>query len=399
MRIVEVAEFYAPKGGGVRTYIDRKFEEAAKNGCQLFVLAPASEDGFEPRAGGGGVVWIKAPALPFDPNYHLFWDSAPIHAALDRLRPDLVEASSPWRGAWIAARWPGRAPRALFMHSDPVASYPQRWLGPVAGPARIDRLFEGFWRYLRRLSGRFDVVVAGGDWLSRRLGEHGVGPISTVGLGVDRTMFSPARRDPALRERLLAQCELPPTARLVLGVGRHHAEKRWPMVIEAVASVGAELPIGLYLIGDGVDRRAVERAAGANPHIRLAEPIHDRAVLATLLASADALIHGGESETFGLVAAEALASGTALITPNRGGCADLARPPVGETFAPNDSRSAAAAIRRLFARDPHRLRAAVLEGAAGVRSDRQHFADLFELYAGLCDTAPAAARSGAMRSA
>ena len=32
MRIVDVAEFYSPTGGGVRTYIDRKFEAAAQMG-------------------------------------------------------------------------------------------------------------------------------------------------------------------------------------------------------------------------------------------------------------------------------------------------------------------------------------------------------------------------------
>jgi alpha-1,6-mannosyltransferase len=101
------------------------------------------------------------------------------------------------------------------------------------------------------------------------------------------------------------------------------------------------------------------------------------------MASADALIHGCEAETFGLVAAEALASGLPLVVPDRGGCFDLADPAVAETYVANDSRAAAAAIRRLFARDPQALREAVLAASAEVRSDRQHFEGLFGLYAGL----------------
>ncbi len=97
-----------------------------------------------------------------------------MHAALDRLAPDLVEASSPWRGAWIAAGWPGPAARALFMHADPVFSYPQRWLGPLIGGERVDRVFDGFWRYLGRLSDRFDVTVAGSRWLAERLAAQGL---------------------------------------------------------------------------------------------------------------------------------------------------------------------------------------------------------------------------------
>lgn len=382
MRIAEVAEFYAPSGGGVRTYIDRKLEAAAALGYELFVIAPGAETVMETRP-GGGVLWVKAPPLPFDSNYRMFWDAAPVHAELDRLQPDLVEASSPWRGAWIAATWPGSAPRAMFMHADPVASYPYRWFGPIASRDRIDRLFEWFWRYLARLTARFDAVVAGGDWLSRRLRDHAIPRVTTIGLGIDRTVFSPERRDEGLRETLLAGCALSRDAKLLLGVGRHHAEKRWPMVVDAVASLGAALPVGLLLIGDGVDRKSVERAVGGNPHIRLIAPVYDRPLLATILASADALIHGCESETFGLVAAEALASGLPLIVPDRGGCSDLAKPEVAETYSANDSRAAAAAVRRLFARDPQALTAEVLAASRTVRSDRQHFADLFALYAGL----------------
>jgi alpha-1,6-mannosyltransferase len=168
MRVVDVAEFYSPTGGGVRTYIDGKFEAAAQMGHELFVIAPGPSDAFEAR-GAGGVITVRAPSLPFDANYHMFWDAAPVHGWLDRLSPDLVEASSPWRGAWIVASWAGAAPRAMFMHADPVASYPQRWLAPVASPQRIDRLFDWFWSYLRGLTRRFSSVVTGGPWLSERL--------------------------------------------------------------------------------------------------------------------------------------------------------------------------------------------------------------------------------------
>ena len=48
MRVVEVAEFYSPTGGGVRSYIDRKFDAAAAAGHELFVIAPSPDDGFEP---------------------------------------------------------------------------------------------------------------------------------------------------------------------------------------------------------------------------------------------------------------------------------------------------------------------------------------------------------------
>lgn len=379
MRIVDVAEFYSPTGGGVRTYINRKFDAAAQMGHELFVIAPGPEDRFEPRR-AGGVIQVRAPSLPFDANYHMFWDAAPVHRRLDDLAPDLVEASSPWRGAWIAAQWEGPAARAMFMHADPVASYPQRWLAPVASPQRIDQIFGWFWAYLRKLTDQFATVVTGGAWLSERLAAQGVSAVASIPLGIDRTAFSPRKRDPALRASLLKACGLPEDARLLLGVGRFHPEKRWPMVIEAVSRVQADGPLGLVLVGDGMDRARIARAASEAAHVHILPPIMDRPALAAHLASADFLVHGCESETFGLIPAEAMASGLPVVGPDRGGFASLAQPATCELYRAGDTTAAAAAIRRMLSRDPAALRAAAIEAAAGVRRDIDHFSDLFAHY-------------------
>lgn len=380
MRIVDVAEFYAPNGGGVRTYIDQKFIAAAAAGHELFVIAPGPRDGFESRP-GGGLIWVRSPKLPFDANYGMFDRAAPIHAHLDRLKPDFVEASSPWRGAWIVASWPGCAPRAMFAHADPIASYPQRWFAPRIAPDRIDRIFGWFWDYQRRLASQFDVSVAGSVWLGRRMREHRVERVETIALGADCSAFSPSLRSEDVRAKLLTDCDLPERGRILLGVGRHHAQKRWPMIISAVVKANsAELPLGLILLGDGVDRPRIERAAAGRANIRLMTPTRDRGYLASLFASADALVHGSESETFGLVVAEALASGLPLVLPDRGACSELATPAVAEIYRSADVHSAAAAIRRLFARDSQQLRSASLQAAKHVRTDGAHYSELFALY-------------------
>lgn len=384
MRLVEVAEFYSPTGGGVRTYIDRKFEAAAEAGHELFVIAPWSEDGFEPRA-SGGVVQVRAPLLPVDANYRMFWDAAPVHARLDDLKPDVVEASSPWRGAWIVAGWSREAwradaVRAMFVHAEPVASYPQSWLSGVLSRDAIDRLFSGYWAYMRRLGAQFDVIAAG-DWVSARLERQGVGPMTPVDLGVNRDAFSPDLRDEGLRVELLARCGQPPEARLALGVGRFHAQKRWPMVIEAAAAARDSLPLGLVIVGDGMARPAVERAAAGKPFVHLTGRIGERSPLARLMASGDVLLHGCECETFGLVTGEALASGLPVVVPDWGGSSGQADPSVSESYRSGDAASMAEALRRLLSRDPAELRAAGRRSAAGIRSDREHYAALFDAYA------------------
>ena len=380
MRIVDVCEFYAPGGGGVRSYVDRKMRLLGEMSHELIVLAPAAEDRVEAREDGGTIIWIKAPAMPFDANYRMFWDAAPVHAWLDRLQPDVVEASSPWRPAWIVGKWTGSAAKVFFLHSDPVVSYPYRWFGRVASRERIDQAFEWFNRYLRRAMPYFDSVVVCGASLGKRLVDRNIGPVTCVALGIDRAAFSPALRDESLRTDLLAQCDLSEEAHLLIGVGRHHPEKRWPLVINAVQAAAAKRPIGLILIGQGMDSAALQKQVGANPHIRLFRPVYDRPQLAQLLASADALIHGCEGETFGLVASEALASGLPLIVPDEGGCAEIALPEFSQTFASNNRASASAAILALCARDLGAVRRAARTAALTVRSDRDHAKQLIAHY-------------------
>src|SRR3982751_153821 len=128
MRIVDVNEFYSPTGGGVRTYIDRKMGIMADLGHELIVIAPGREDVVEDRPGGGRIYWVKAPRLPVDRSYGLFWAAEPVTRLLDQLDPDVVETSSPWRIAWIVARWKGRALKIYFAHNDNMAAYAGRWL-------------------------------------------------------------------------------------------------------------------------------------------------------------------------------------------------------------------------------------------------------------------------------
>jgi alpha-1,6-mannosyltransferase len=380
MRIADVNEFYAPTGGGVRTYIDRKMAILADMGHDLTVIAPGPEARTEERAGGGRVIYVRAPRMPIDPTYGLFWDPAPVTALLDALDPDVVECSSPWKPAWIVADWQGRALKAFFMHNDNVEAYPKRWLERFASPEAIEQGFAWYSRYLNSFLERYDTVVTNGPALTRRLHARGVRVDATMTLGIDRAPFSPTLRDEALRSGLLAQCGLPPDAHLLIGIGRHHREKRWMTVVDAVIRAGTVAPVGLVLIGHGGGSREVERRAAGSPHIRLFNPVYDRARLARIMASCDAYIHGSVSEPFGLVVSEALASGAPLIVPSVGGAAEVAEPAFAETFD-GDAQTCADAILRLLSRDPAALRRAASEAAAKVRSDRDHAEALVDHYA------------------
>ena len=144
MKIVDVCEFYAPEGGGVRTYIHAKLAFGARLGHAITVIAPGNKDEVVEYGNACRIIYVKAPPLPFDKKYGMFWDAAPVHAILDAEQPDVLEASSPWRGAWIARSWNGKALRSIFMHHDPLSAWAYRWFDGVASHDAIDRQFEWF---------------------------------------------------------------------------------------------------------------------------------------------------------------------------------------------------------------------------------------------------------------
>jgi alpha-1,6-mannosyltransferase len=390
MRIVDVNEFYSPTGGGVRTYLDRKMGIMADLGHELTVIAPAMTESVEERPGGGRILWTKATSLILDRNYGFFVNRPPIWDLLDQLKPDIVETSSPWLPAWTVGQWQGDAVKVFFAHGDNIGAYPQRWLDSVATPRQVERAFAWYTRYMARFLEPYDAFVTNGPALAKRFRRRGLKVDAAVPLGIERSWFSPDLRDEKLRASLLEQCGLPAEGHLLLGLGRHHKEKRWPLVIDAVESAATDLPVGLILIGDGPERRKLEERIAGSPHIRIFRPVYDRVRLSRIMASCDALIHGSDAEPFGLVASEALASGLPLIGPDEGGFAEIADPLFAETYAARDALSAADAVRRMFAREPEIVRAAARVAAGKVRSDYDHTVELMRYYEGLL-----AARRGA----
>lgn len=372
MRIVDVCAFYSPYGGGVRTYVEQKLRVGPELGHEIVILAPGDEDAVIERGPNARIITLKNPRLPVDRKYWYFASAPQLHDALDELQPDFVEAASPWRSASLVAEWAGPAPRSLIMHADPMSAYAYRWLGQVFARDTIDRQFSMFWEHLRRHSRRFDHVVCANSSLTRRLAESGVSATVTVPMGVEPGRYSPSNRDAALRARLLAACDLPESASLLLGIGRLAGEKRWPMVIDAVSAASREMPIGLVLFGEGREQRAILKHIGENPHVRLFEPERDPTIFPRIIASADALVHGSEAETFCMVAAEARASGIPIIVPDEGGAVDHAARGGGVTYAARDAAAAARAI------------VAVLEDRSHcpqlARTSTDHFADLFAMY-------------------
>src|ERR1700748_511701 len=93
MRGVQVANFYGPKSGGLRTAVDRLGAEYCANGHEVFLIVPG------PRADRTelptGVVRITMPAwlIPFTDGYRAVMPG-PVKALLEALQPDALEVAA-----------------------------------------------------------------------------------------------------------------------------------------------------------------------------------------------------------------------------------------------------------------------------------------------------------------
>lgn len=372
MRIVDVCGFYTPHGGGIRTYVEQKLAMAARFGRDVTILAPDADHSLREVGPHARIIGLPSPHFPLDRKYFAFTDAAPIHAALDRLGPDFVEASSPWRSASIAMSWRPQVPKAFIMHSEPLSAHVYRWFERLASTEAVDRQFDWFWERLREFGRNFSAVICANSHLAERMIEGGVGNVHTIPMGVQPGVFGPQHRDEALRAELLAECALGPEATLLIAAGRLANEKRLPMLVEAAMRAGCHRPVGFAIFGEGRAQAKIIRAIAGDPHIRLFKPVRDRARFAAILASADALLHGCEAETFGMTTAETRASGVPVIAPDLGGASDFADGPLQYRAA--DADDAARAILAL----PERF--AGVPPSPMVRSMEDHFAELFALY-------------------
>ncbi|HVR19498.1 MAG TPA: glycosyltransferase [Polyangiaceae bacterium] len=377
MRVLDLAEFYSERGGGVRSYLDKMLRCAGPLGHEVIVVAPGPRDEETRVAEGGRIVRYAAPRMPYDPSYHAPLDVFRMRALVRELAPDVLQLSSPFVPSWVGATL-GVPLRSYVYHSDPIGCY----VTPLAKNAAGRLLERAAWAYMKAVCGSADVTIVAGEWLERELSQRGFENVHTVPFGIDHEPFGPERRDDTLRAEILGDLANDPEARLVLIAGRLAADKRQLRLIEALEIVAKRRPIGLVLLGDGPERARLEAAGRRLPRFRALLFTRDRNEYARLLASVDALAHGSTCETFGFLLAECLASGTPLVVPDAGGAADLTEPGWSERYPPYaDPETIALALERLLGRPVGDLRRCARERAASLPTTESHFRALFDLYA------------------
>lgn len=325
MHLADITMFYAPASGGVRTYLSAKrawlLRQPLVRHSLLVPGAQCAED--------HGIYAIPAPPIPFGQGYRFpVREAAWVHA-LEQLQPDVIEAGDPYRLSWAALEAGARmdVPVVGFYHSDLP-----RLVGARAG-RWTDALLDA---YVQRLYRRFDRVLAPSQVMAAKLEALGVERVYVQPLGVDIDQFHPRRRDPNVRARF----HIDDNTRLLIFAGRGSREKHIPRLLETMQQLGPAYH--LLLVGSHMPTRTPANVTVLDRFVAQSE-------LACLFASADAMLHAGDQETFGLVVLEAMASGLPVIGVRAGAVAELVAPGTGLLAEPGCPDSMAQAVRALFA--------------------------------------------------
>lgn len=329
--LADVTMFWSGSSGGVRRYIHAKRTWLQRHTDWRHTIGAPVTDSER-------MVRLPGIPLPFSLGYRLPLARSACADVLRRLGPDIIEAGDPYRLAWAsldAARSLG-IPSVAFCHSN-LEALAKRALG--AWSRDMVR------NYLRRLYGRFDLVLAPSESMRTHLLEAGISGVERQPLGVDTQIFHPRRHDTVWR----ASLALPPHARLLVYVGRFAPEKRLDVLCRAVARLGP--PYVLLALGAGP-------TPPVGPRVMVRRFEHDSLRLAHVLASADAFVHAGDEETFGLAALEALACGVPLVARAAEGLGELVDDSVGVGVERGDDAAFAEAIEACFARDRQAMSAA-----------------------------------------
>ena len=113
--------------------------------------------------------------------------------------------------------------------------------------------------------------------------------------------------------------------KVVMHISNFRPVKRVRDVVRVFAKVNASVESVLVMVGDGPERHEAEqeaRSLGVDEHVHFLGKIES---VAPLLAAADLFLLPTNSESFGLSALEALASGTPVIGTNAGGLPEVVR--------------------------------------------------------------------------
>lgn len=309
LRVALVTSSYNYLRDGIALTLNRLVDYLERQGVQVLVFAPVGD---KPAfAHKGTIVEIPSIPLPQRPEYRLALGlPAAARKRLDAFRPDIIHIAVPDLLGHGALRFGKKRniPVVASYHTRYEAYMQHYWFAPIQRPLAA---------FLRNFYGACRELYVPSPSMIEQLRAEGLRDNMRLWMrGVDTEAFHPAKRSEAWRLRH----DIAPDECVILFVGRLVREKQialLPDIQERLAAAG--IACRMLIVGDGPDRAALEARL---PNAVFAGFLVDDE-LAAAYASSDIFLFPSDTETFGNVTLEAMASGLPCVCADATGSRSL----------------------------------------------------------------------------
>lgn len=293
LHIEVVTDTYVPDINGVALSLSRLCAGLRGRGHRVAIIRSGQAEGEE--------AWVPWWPLPG------YWE---------------IKVGAPWPGQF-RRRWTRRRPDVVYVAIETplgfsAASAALKLGIPVIGGFHTHfreylleygmSWFSGkVWTYQKWFHNRLALTLVPSPQAKEKLVQAGFANVGVLGRGVDTGLFHPSRRDSELRRSWGAGENTP----VALVVGRVSYEKNIELAIRAFSHMRRSRPdLVCIVVGDGPARAKLQRE---NPDVRFAG-YQTGTDLSACYASADFMLFPSETETFGNVLIEGMASGLATLS-------------------------------------------------------------------------------------
>jgi len=311
LNIAVVTETYPPDINGVAHTLSKMVEGLQRNGHVLWLVRPKHQatdtaiisDRYQE-------ILVKGLPIPF---YKQLRMGLPAKRELTRLwsrqRPDIVHIATEGPLGWSALQ----VAKKLKL---PVSTDFRTNFHAYSQHYGIGWLSGAIMAYLKKFHNSAQATMVPTSQLQHELDHAGFKHLSVVPRGVDTDIFSPDHRSATLRQTWGAD----EASRVLLYVGRLAPEKNLKLVIQTYQNLKRKhQDIKLVLVGDGPMRESLEKE---NPDVIFAG-FQTGSHLAQHYASADIFAFASQTETFGNVTLEAMASKLAVVAFDHAAAGEL----------------------------------------------------------------------------
>lgn len=293
LRIGLFTDTFLPDQNGIVTSVCLLSDELRRLGHEVDVVAPQFPEHFETRPDVRRIPSIRYPLLP---TYRLAWPGRKTF----ELRYDVVHTHTPLTlglaGARLARKW--RVPHVATYHTH-IEAYTHY----VPGATQLNKAFHFMPKVVGKLYGDADAVITPTAGTLDILRQAGIAHPVVIPTSINPEVLNaaPAVPDP-----------WPAGMRRILTVGRLAREKRFDLVLDALA----KLPQAhLVILGEGPEREHLEQHArnlGVEPRVTFLG-VRPWTEIGAYYRLAELFLFASDTETQGLVLQEAQLMGVPVV--------------------------------------------------------------------------------------